>query len=732
MDRPRAHSVMQIRPIQSSFHVRASKFFQKVSSKFTRPPQNPGGNTSTYDGPYMRNSMDAAAKPYMSQPVLGLMLAPVEDNVESDGSESPPRNDVGNMGVQHHALPLPTSLRPTPPSRTPPPPPENTAPKPNTQPSHTFPPSPPDASVKDPLPSRDGPPDFPTNPTRNSYPLRHSHSQTLSQDRNWSRPSSAALGTSVEIVAGLRDAVTPRGSTVESRPSSSHSIASSETGASTAAHPATSDAAGSIMPASSGASALRSVSTISSTGSSLSSTSSYATALSGGSAISTSLTAVSGLPVLPRHAQAGFESGASESAGVPASSVSGLPPTAGPFFDGSARALPLGAARAVDPHAYSPKSDLFARTTAPPRTTSPALTAPPQSHTSHDGRRVSVASFASTTSVDSFATAQSAGWTEGEEDGTTPSSTPSTHPEPTLVRRDTLRAGEGSVGRERADTLRPDGKLLIAGAGSGPSVSLNSPSKSAIARPAVMTDVPAGMSSNAPGSTTQTAVNESPADSVVWPARSSNQTARSTPPSTPTPTNSSSITLSSSSPTTSASPAPVPSANSLPPEPKSPVPLRTPARAASLPPITLTSLVIPTAPVPALPPPGSVTGPSAVDASVALSPSLLPSLWGNAPATISPRTRTASAGYSHSSSSPRGTFPVRRPPSIPLSPHQFNMTFNPGSPSRELGRFSPSIIVRQPPLAIPVVRLPSVSAASPSEPTPTSPDTVGRRSSVIF
>ncbi|KAF8186943.1 hypothetical protein K438DRAFT_1973138 [Mycena galopus ATCC 62051] len=159
MDRPRAHSVMQMRaPTQSAFQVRASKLFQKVSAKFARaPPDSHSSNrdSSTNDAnnmnsPYMRRgtySMDGAvAKPYMSQPMLGLMLTRhVEDPdpdagaEESDGSGSGSERGgvlglpVGsvNMGMTLNSrrsdgnIVLHPAAPPRPSRAVPPPPPSN-------------------------------------------------------------------------------------------------------------------------------------------------------------------------------------------------------------------------------------------------------------------------------------------------------------------------------------------------------------------------------------------------------------------------------------------------------------------------------------------------------------------------------------------------------------------------------------------------------------------------------
>ncbi|KAF7360283.1 hypothetical protein MVEN_00757600 [Mycena venus] len=114
MDRPRAHSVMQMRPPSQStfFNVRASKLFQKVSAKFSRSPDpahpatrdsRDSAANSANNSPYMRRStysMDGAAKPYMSQPMLGLTLSHIEDSMaeDSDGSarSSPAWSEGGN------------------------------------------------------------------------------------------------------------------------------------------------------------------------------------------------------------------------------------------------------------------------------------------------------------------------------------------------------------------------------------------------------------------------------------------------------------------------------------------------------------------------------------------------------------------------------------------------------------------------------------------------------------
>ncbi|KAJ7163712.1 hypothetical protein C8R46DRAFT_320120 [Mycena filopes] len=158
-ERPRAHSVMQMRPTQSAFHVsspassppntpfeqgectqvRASKLFQKVSAKFAPRggPNDAAGGMG--NSPYMRGtySMDGAAittKPYMSQPMLGLALTrTMEDTAESDGSASPARSDGSPPAAAPPPAPPPAATaRPPHPSRAPPPAPYSSTSAPNT------------------------------------------------------------------------------------------------------------------------------------------------------------------------------------------------------------------------------------------------------------------------------------------------------------------------------------------------------------------------------------------------------------------------------------------------------------------------------------------------------------------------------------------------------------------------------------------------------------------------
>nr|GAT48066.1 predicted protein [Mycena chlorophos] len=644
---------MQVRPTQSAFQLRASKLFQKVSSKFTRSSPDPGGtHPQPYEGPYMRNaySMDASVKPYMSQPVLGLMLAPVEDNGDSDGSDSPIRAEV----------PLPH--RPPAPSRAIPPAPLSVEPVKELRLNTTN--SPP---VNLPIIT----PPTPISPTEHAQPLsessdtrraslpplRRARSQTLSDGRNWSRPSSTVFGASAQsalsmgLAVALGDATQPMTTRIESS---------------------------------------MSISTISSA-------SSYATAQ--GSVLSTSSTIdpmsgrpsaiLTGLPVLDRRETV-----------RPQQPVEGLPPQP---VDG----LPPGAAHAVDPHHYSPVS---VSTMTPPLTPSEAATpkiqpapfkpaAAPSPSTSRDPRRSSVASFASVTSVDSFATARSGGWSEDEADGENPDEDDEGGQTPTvgdeamdvvmplelsgLSRESTLRGGQPPA-RERAETLR--------GNSAASSVLLNSPTTSKI-------DI------NTPSTPTAT---RSPAPSSNTPS----------PTNTAIPSSNAMSTTITYSPTTDA-----------PPSPKGPFSPRSTMRTASLPPISTIPLVLPATPVPTQPPRSSVllrASPSAGNLGGSGSP-------------ITPRTRTASAGYTPSptsrSNTTSGTLPSRRPPSIPMSLHRYSMTFNPGAPlspgESDMGRLSPSIIVRQPPLAIPVLKLPSISSPVVERP-PAHSETVGRRSSVIF
>ncbi|KAJ7180128.1 hypothetical protein C8R43DRAFT_388887 [Mycena crocata] len=248
MERPRAHSVMQIRQTQSTFHVRASKLLQKVSAKFGgRAPGADSGSSanSAYDGPYMRGtySMDGpgVAKPYMSQPMLGLTLTRVEDTgADSDGSASPERDeDLAHARQAVNANPSPAA-RPPPPSRAPPPPPAvlvngNTAPSPIganaplnanasvlsnsvSMPLHATPKADDNAASAHP-PRRDSLP----------HPLRRAHSQNLAEsNRKWSRPSSSA-GTPTPVrVAGTDDTTaTPSSSAAQVAPSRAPPPASS-------------------------------------------------------------------------------------------------------------------------------------------------------------------------------------------------------------------------------------------------------------------------------------------------------------------------------------------------------------------------------------------------------------------------------------------------------------------------------------------------------------------------
>ncbi|KAF7316434.1 hypothetical protein MIND_00162400 [Mycena indigotica] len=631
MDRPRANSVMQVRSSQSAFQLRASKLFQKVSSKFTRSSPDPGGTPSIRRGPYMHSaSLDGGVKPYMSQPMLGLMLSTVEDNGDSDGSDSPVRSEMDNSPLPH------ASTRPPLPSRAIPPTPNSNSAKPplslnSNPPSVNLPIVTPPTPVSPTTLDSQHAEQHPTR--RDSLPaLRRSRSQTLSDGRNWSRPSSTVFGASAQAALGMGIAVALGGNTTPGEPSS--------------------------------------ISTVSPT-------SSYATARA--SAISTASTSdqsvLSGLPVLDR--QETVTSGLPLLPSNTSSAVNGVP------VDG----LPFGAAPAVDPHQYYPVQRTSISTITPPLTPSTSS----QKQPTNDHRRASVASFASVTSVDSFTTARSGGWSEDEandddEGGMTPTVGDDEAKDIvmpleniTLSREDTLRGGEP---RERAETLR--------GTTAPPHFVLNSPTSSKII---VRDSPPTPTRSNPPSPTTST-INPS------------------------------------SSPSTSFSP---------PSSPKALSPPRSPMRAASLPPITTVPLVIPTAPIPSIPPRSSVI----LRASPS-SGSLSGSPWGSENPSTIPRTRTASAGNPSPSSamststvtrSFTGTLPARRPPSIPMSLHRYSMAFNPGAPlspgGSDLGRLSPSIIVRQPPLAIPVLKLPSISSPAP-EPSPASSGTVGRRSSVIF
>ncbi|KAF7304944.1 hypothetical protein MKEN_01208700 [Mycena kentingensis (nom. inval.)] len=634
MDRPRAHSTVA-RQTQSTFHVRASRLFHRVSSKFSRTQQDPSVSAAkdpSYTGPYMRHTSsldDRFAKPYLSQPMLLL------DNADSDGSESPVRSETENVSLPR------ASPRPPRPLRAPPPPPQIPPAKPPNLSLNADPPALQLPTVTPPTPT--SPPTTVLTadaaqeqlPTRRDSlpPLRRARSQTLADGRNWSRPTSVIFSASAQVAAGLGAAIAFGGSATGSRPGSYHPVASSAE-----------------VPER--LTATLSVSTISTT-------SSYATA---GSTISTTST-LNGLPVLDRR-----------------EAPSGLPPAELPSPDTVVDGLPPGAAPAADPHHFSPVS---------PQIPSAKI------QNGLDARRASVSSFASATSIDSFATARSNGWSEDEVQGDEEAEdddeegglTPTVGDEESkdlvmpLGRQDTLRQDA----RERAETLRGVGNVV-----------LNSPTSSRIlGDPATPTTSNGGWGSP---------VLSSPASS-----------------STVTPTNS---RVTPSSPTSTLTPSP-------PATPKIPFSPRAPMRATSLPPISTLPLVIPAAPVPSIPPPSSVL----VDTSP--SDSTFASPWGSHGLAPSPRTRTASGGYTPSPTTVRsmtGTLPSRRPPSIPMSMHRFSMTFNPGaplSPGSDLGRLSPSIIVRQPPLAIPVLRLPSVTSPA-LPPSPVSPETVTRRSSVIF
>ncbi|CAK5275748.1 unnamed protein product [Mycena citricolor] len=459
------------------------------------------------------------------------------------------------------------------------------------------------------LVQRDSEPSFPAAGPQ----LRRARSQTHSDGRNWSRPSSDVFGPSV------------------------NALECGDSDNAMQAHTVTLNPNGTLNSSST------------TTLSTLSSTTSYATArndLSPSPSLNSLPMGLSGMPVLSRN----------PADRTPRAHVSGLPyvsdadfvPHGAPGYlggddgfpypasqsetsvhvRGTVPDLPPGAAKARNPHTYSPGSKITAATSPPPQ----------------DSRRASVASFASGTSVDSFATALS-----GASD-----------------------AGNGSD--EDGDET-----VLIA-----PTAGLGATSNSA--RDLIPTTTPM------------------------------------TPPSaerqiiTPKP---SMIGSSANIPVATANlPAPV-----------------SPSRAAPLPPLTTIPLVIPVG-QPVSQPASSSSPPTST------SPTSTNPPWGPNGFASFPRNRTASSGYSYTPSSPasslRGTLPSRRPPSIPMTMNRFSMTFNasgsgPLSPGSEIGRLSPSIIVRQPPLAIPVIKLPSVlNGSATGTDDNLASGGVGRRSSVIF
>ncbi|KAK7012692.1 hypothetical protein R3P38DRAFT_3402581 [Favolaschia claudopus] len=173
MDRPRAHSTVQVR---APLHARASKLFQKVSAKFSRSPQDASSTT---------NSPNHQSPKPLS----------IDDHDEDSDVDSP---------ASIH-LPLSRSdIRPAPPSRPPPPTPLAVPALPALDITPATPVSPSSASASHPPP----PP-----------PIRRTRSQTLVEGRNWSRPSSQDLDTTQEIQTTQDTVVSPTPSVYATAPS---------------------------------------------------------------------------------------------------------------------------------------------------------------------------------------------------------------------------------------------------------------------------------------------------------------------------------------------------------------------------------------------------------------------------------------------------------------------------------------------------------------------------------